>query len=321
MRILIFTTLVTLTFLNKTISQSTSTPLEYIEHFSKEFVHIQSLQIEYSSFLVYTRSDIAEDKRQELLKATKKIHDRFENFEAMEDDKGVKASAVGVLESMLDIGNKNYSTLAAEEVGCHDCFASVLKEYEFSDKDSEKMGKDMDQLIKNIDVFAAANNIEMIEDATNHETMLGKINRLNRYLRELDLANMEVQYADNEITKAMNNKDYSKAKEMVKNLSKAAANAAKRLKKVERIKEDVTAYTQSQKLVDFFKTAAKTIYPDMLSAYDKKGNVINEKVDLYNESIQKLNSKIPTLTNKYENAKLNLQQRHIPKPQTDVKRI
>lgn len=93
---------------------------------------------------------------------------------------------------------------------------------------------------------------------------------------------------------------------------KAANNASKRLKKIERIKEDATAIGQAEKLVDFYKDASKKLYPDMVSAFDKKGNVINEKVDLYNKSIQKLAKSTGTLTMKYETAKLNLQQRHIP---------
>ncbi len=297
-----------------------SSAVEYIEYFNGEFALMQELQIEYSSFVVYTESDVAESKRQDLLAATKKIHDRFANLSTYEDDKGVKANAVKITEIMLEIGNKNYNSLASEKAGCTECFASILTQTELTEKDVEQLGKNMDGLIKSIEDFAKANDIDMIDDGNSHESLLGKINRINNYIQELDLATLEVQYADNDIVNALNEKDVPKAKEGIKNMIKAANNANKRLKKIERIKEDATALGQAQKLVDYYKDAAKQLYPDMVSAYDKKGNIINEKVDLYNKCIQQLSKSVGSYTQKYQQAKFNLQQRHIPKPKEKISR-
>lgn len=299
-------------------AQGFSSPVEYIQYFNQEFTLMQEMQIEYSSFVAHTGSEEAEAKRQSLLASSQKIHDRFSSLNAYENDKGIKASAVNVMDIMLDLGKKNYAAQASEKTGCLDCFATVLAQTELTEKDVTKLDKAMSSMVKNIESFAKDNNIEMQDNGDSHETLLGKINRINAYLQELNLATLEVQYADGAIVDALNANNISKAKEEAKNMIKAANNANKRIKKIERIKEDATTIGQAQKLVDFYKDAAKTLYPDMISAFDKKGNVINEKVDLYNKSSQRLNKSGGTLTMKYETAKLNLQQRHIPKPKEKV---
>jgi len=314
MRFLLLLSFLSFFSLSFTNAQGFGSAVEYIEYFNKEFTLMQEMQIEYSSFLAHTGTEAAEIKRQSLLASSQKIHDRFANLKAFDNDKGIKSNAVKVLDIMLILGNNNYTATAKEKAGCLDCFEAILIETELVDKDVSKLGKAMSTMVKSIEDFAKANEIQMTDDGDSHETLLGKINRINNYLQELNLATLEVQYADAAIVNALNQKNPSKAKEEVKNMVKAANNASKRLKKIERIKEDATAIGQAEKLVDFYKDASKKLYPDMVSAFDKKGNVINEKVDLYNKSIQKLTKSAGTLTMKYETAKLNLQQRHIPKP-------
>lgn len=318
MRFLLLLSSLSFFSLSFTNAQSFGSPVEYIEYFNKEFTLMQEMQIEYSSFLAHTGTEAAEAKRQNLLASSQKIHDRFSNLKAFDNDNDIKSNAVKVLDIMLMLGNNNYTATAKEKAGCLDCFEAILIETELVDKDVEKLGKSMDVMVKSIEGFAKANEIQMTDDGDSHETLLGKINRINNYLQELNLATLEVQYADAAIVNALNEKNPSKAKEEVKNMVKASNNASKRLKKIERIKEDATAIGQAEKLVDFYKDASKKLYPDMVSAFDKKGNVINEKVDLYNKSIQKLTQSAGTLTMKYETAKLNLQQRHIPKPKEKV---
>lgn len=316
----IFLLILALGFVYQIQAQSFSQPVEYIEYFNQEFNDIQDLQIEYSSFLVHTRSELAEKKRQELLTATKKIHDRFTKITPYQNDKGMRATAIQVLDIMLEIGNKNYSQLATEKTGCLDCFASIITQNDLTDKDAINMGKVMQALIKNIDDFAKTNKVELTSNTNQNESILGKINRINNYTRQLDLVTLELEYANSNIVHILNEKNIDKAKESIKAMNKAAANASKRLKNIERIKEDATSFGQAEKLIDLYKEAAKNIYPDMLSCFDKKGEIINEKVNLYNKSIQKINSGAGNCYQNYLNAKQNLQERHIPKPQGKVMR-
>jgi hypothetical protein len=301
-------------------AQTFDEPVEYINFFSQEFEVMYDLQLEYSSFLVHTSDDQVNIKGKELNSATQKIHDKFQGVTAYENDRDIKANAVAVLDKMLEISNTDYFDQAAKKAGCLDCFATILERTKMADKDNKVLGKAMDKLVKSIDDFAADNNITMEEGDKERESLLGKINRINDYITELDLAVLEVQYASTAIIDALNAEDPAKAKELVKELSKATANASKRLKKVERIKEDATAIGQAERLIGFHKDGIKNIYGNMVGAFDKKGQIINSKVDAYNKASNKLNQGVNTWNNKYQSAKFNLQQRHVPKPKQQYKR-
>lgn len=308
------------TFTASINAQSFDEPVKYIEFFNQEFSVMQDLQIEYSSFLVHTRSDVAENKRQKLLLETQKIHNKFQKVVAYADDKGIKENAIKILDAMLKIGNTEYSKIASEKVGCLDCFSCVIAEGELTDKDSKEMGKSMKAMLKSIESFAKVHEIGMTEDANNHETLLGKINRINSYIHQLGLATLEVQYASSDIIDAINAKDIPKAKTALKYMSKATANASKRIKKIKRIPEDATTISHAKGLVEFHKEGIKGIYKDMVGAFDKRGDIINSKVKGYNKASQKLNKGTNTWNGKYQTAKHSLQQRNIPKPKEQFKR-
>jgi len=308
----LFITLLLLYF-NTANAQSFEAPIDYIDYFNEQFVHIQDLQVEYSSYLVHTRSDVAEIKRQKLLKITKSTLEEFKNLQPYGNDKGLKANAIKALESMVKIGNTNYSALASEKEGCLDCFESVITENDLTDKDSKKLGKHIKAMIKSYENYAKDNDIELREETNSHESLLAKINRINEYIRQLDLATLEVQYADIDIVNALNAKDISTAKSAVKDMKQAAKSASKRLKQLEGIPEDAQTVRQAQRLVEFYEKASKKIYPDMVNAFDKKGKIINDRVDDYNKAIQQL-ANANAYNIKYQNAKLELQAKHIPKP-------
>lgn len=301
-------------------AQAQENPVAYIELFNQEFAQLQDLQIEYSSFVAHLGSEVAEQKRLALLERVKTTHDRFQNLEAYPKDQGMKSNTLKVLDIMLKMGNTDYLAEAEAKTGCSDCFEAILLQNQLIDKEAENLSKAMLDIQKSVTAFAKKQEVELLDDGDDHETLLGKIGRINNYLQEINLATLEVQYADAAIIAALNNKDLDQAKKNVKDLSKAASNASRRLKQLDRIKEDATAIYQAERLVDYYAKAAKDLYPDMLSAFDRKGNVINDKVDLYNKTIATLNNNIQTITSKYMDAKLQLQQRHIPKPKAKVAR-
>lgn len=320
MRFFMLTAALVASMITGASAQTFDKPVDYINFFSQEFEVMYDLQLEYSTFLVHTSDEQSSIKGKELNSATQKIHDKFQGVTAYQDDRDIKANAVAVLDRMLEISNTDYFDKAAEKAGCVDCFAAILERTKMADKDNKVLAKSMDKLIKSIDDFAADHDIRMEEGDKERETLLGKINRINDYITELDLAVLEVQYASTAIIDALNEEKIDEAKQLVKELSKATANASKRLKKIEKIKEDATALGQAERLVDFHKDGIKNIYGNMVGAFDKKGQIINSKVDAYNKASNKLNQGVNTWNNKYQAAKFSLQQRHIPKPKQQYKR-
>lgn len=319
MRLLYTLTLLLLsTFVSQ--AQIANTAVDYLNAFNQEFAELQDMQIEYSSFKAHLGSEVAEQKRQALLTRAQATKTRFESITPYNNDKGIQKNALKVVDEMLQLGNTDYEAQAVAKTKCQECFATVLLQSELIDKSAQQLSKAMSNMIKSMEQFAKDNDITIADEGDDHETLLGKIGRINNYLSDMNLATLEVQYADAAIIEALNNKDIPLAQKQVKALLKAANNASRRLKQLDRIKEDATAIYQAERLVDYYKKAAQDLYPNMLTAFDKKGNINNNKVDLYNKTIATLSKNINTITNKYMNAKLNLQQRHIPKPKAKVAR-
>ncbi|MCP4437352.1 MAG: hypothetical protein GY810_00095 [Aureispira sp.] len=299
-------------------AQTFNEPVDYIRFFNKEFVNMQQLQVEYSSYLVHSRTEVADQKRAQLDLLITQIQRKFSKVTAFEEDHGIKESAVKTLSLMKASIERDYLTVAAGETGCTECFETVEKESQLSDKDSDEVGKAMKSMQDNIKKFAKTHEIDLVYDENEFNKTIVKINKINTYVRDIDLATLQVQYADGDIIKALNEKDIEGAKAALKKLGQAVNEASKRLKKVEDIKEDATCYSQAERLIEFYKGAHKEIYPQILSAFKKDGSVINEKVDTYNKYINKLNNGGNNAINKYYQAKNNLLQRNIPKPANAV---
>lgn len=299
-------------------AQTFADPVKYIGFFNQEFANMQQLQVEYSSYLVHSRSEVADQKRAQLDQFIKQIQQKFSGVTAYENDQGIKASAVKTLSLMKASIEKDYASAAAGETGCTDCFETVEKESQLHDKDSDEVDKAMKSMQENIKKFAKINEIDLVYDKNDNNDAILKINKINTYVRNIDLATLQVQYADGKIIKALNEKDIEGAKAANKKLAQAITDATKRLKKVEDIKEDATCYGQAERLIEFYKKAQKEIYPELLGSFKKDGSIINEKVDTYNKYINKLNIGGTNALNKYYEAKHNLLQRNIPKPKDAV---
>lgn len=299
-------------------AQTFDQPVQYIGFFNQEFANMQQLQVEYSSYLVHTRSEVANQKRAQLDQLIKQIQKKFSNVTAFENDHGIKASAVKTLSLMKTSIERDYASAAAGETGCTDCFETVERESQLADKDSDEVDKAMKSMQENIKKFAKTHEIDLVYDTNENNNTILKINKINTYVRDLDLATLQVQYADGAIIKALNQKDIEGAKAANKKLAQAVAEATKRLKKVEDIKEDATCYGQAERLIEYYKKAQKEIYPELLGSFKKDGSIINEKVDTYNKYINKLNEGGNNALNKYYEAKHNLLQRNIPKPKEAV---
>lgn len=301
-------------------AQPSNPAVDYLNVFNQEFAQLQDMQIEYSSFRAHLGSEVAEQKRLAMLARAQETKTRFESITPYNNDKGIQKNALKAVDELLKLGNTDYEAQAVAKTNCEDCFDAVLLQSELVDKSALQLSKAMSNMVKSMEQFAKDNEITISDEGDDHETLIAKIGRINNYLSEMNLATLEVQYADAAIVEALNKKDIPLAQKEVKNLLKAANNASRRIKQLDRINEDASAIYQAERLVDYYKKAAQDLYPDMLSAFDKKGNIINNKVDLYNKTIATLSKNIQTITNKYMNAKLNLQQKHIPKPKAKVAR-
>lgn len=296
-------------------AQTFNTPVEYIQFFNEEFVNMQQLQVEYASLLIHEDEALAEETRLKLQQSVDAALNKFGGVTPHPDDKGLKQSAVDVLKTLERISDNNHKEAIAAKVGCTDCFEAIEMEYQLGEKDGAEVHKSMENMRAQIAKFAKDHNITLKEGNNSYNSVIERINRVTSYSQAVNLGVLQVQYADDLVISAINEKRLDDAKTAVKALAQATNEATARLKKIQPIAEDKTCITQAENYILFYQKAAKEHYPDMLSAFDKNGEVINEKVDVYNKNIDLINTQGNGALDRYLQAKDALLKRAIPKPE------
>jgi hypothetical protein len=287
--------------------------LEYIQQFNQEFVYMQKIQIDYSALLVHRREEIAARKRLELENLVGGSLAKFQDLKPHPKDKGLRSSVITSLELMQKLINKDYEEAIQKKVKCTDCFESLLAEYELSQADSRAIEKQLAKVQQEIARFAKDNNIKLRYAENEYNQVLAKINQVNDYAQELDLVLLQINYAENALIKALNKGDIPTAKKELKQFNLAFQAAQTRFKKIKRFKEDQKAYASIERYLAFYEQAYTKYYPEMLSAFDDKGQVINTKVETYNKNIEIL-SQGPKLMQAFYEAKEEMLRTHVPQP-------
>lgn len=297
-------------------AQTFETPYEYISFFNKEFAQLQDMQLEYFAVRTHLGTDIAEQQSADLFKRTQSLHQRIKKSTAYTDDQNIRTNALKTTNLLLAIGAKDYHQAAIQQTQCDDCFPTALLETQLLNQDSDQLSAFMEELIQSMHTFAEQHGITFTTEGNPRDIVLNKITRINNYLQDVNLAVLEVQYADAAVVDALNAGDLAQVKKQVQTLLEASTNATNRLKNAPRIKEDVTVIYQANQLIICYRKAAQYVYPNMLASYDADGKMINEKVESYNKSIDVLDKNVQALTQKYLEVRSHLERHHIPKPQT-----
>lgn len=293
-------------------AQTLETPFEYVNFFDKEFIQLQDLQIKYSSLHAYKGESEAEQMRPAIVAQTERMLQRLQGVTPHPDDPGAQASALKTAGLLLAKGKKNYRAAGVQRAGCDDCFAALLEQVALIRKDEQAISEAMTTTIQHLEAFAADHNIRVTTENNERTLVLRRINRLNNYLQEVNLAVSEVQYANNAVTKVLNKRQKEQGQLAAKALVEASANAVQRLSALARIQDDAPFFAATRRLIDAYRKAGQYLYPSMFDAFEDDGSIPNDKVDSYNNSIEALNKNITALHQDLSNAQQVLEQQHVP---------
>jgi hypothetical protein len=287
----------------------------YMEQFGKEFDYLQELQIDYLSNLVHGTEGKAEQKRAEAKAGVEKALERIAGISEFENDKGLKEAALNAFEAMKEMAEVDYNTLIEKKAGCTNCFEAMEAEYEISNKEAEKVNKALEKWNKKIDDFAKEHEITLIEKENEFDKIIAKVNRINDYLKQIDLCVAEANFANEAVFKAFSAQDIKAAKKEVNQFKKAVSSAQKRLKSIERIPEDAVTGVKAKLLLDYYEKMGKDMYPDMLKAFDKKGRVSEKGAKTFNKNIDEINKQLPKRQNAYLERAQEVLKNNVPKPE------
>lgn len=291
----------------------------YMEQFSKEYDYLQQLHVDYLSNLVHGKERDALEKEEESKDAVDKAVKRVEEIKAFDNDKGLKDAALNAFKVMKDMENLDLDALVEKKAGCTECFEAVEVRYELSEKESDKVNKALEKWNEKTEAFAKEHDITLVENDNAFNKIIGKVNRLNNYLQDIELCVAEANYANNAVFEAFSAQDIKAAKKEVTRFKKAVKNAQKRLETVKAIPEDNQTIVKARILLSYFDKMGKDMYPDMLKAFDKKGRVTQKGAKVFNKNIDKINAQLPKRQNAYIQKAQEVLQRNIPKPEKTFK--
>ncbi len=302
-------------------AQSFSEPVDYVKFFNQEFFTIQQLQIEYMSVLVHEDDQQAIAAQQKLQKQVGTSLQKFNTMQAYAKDNGLRQNAIQTLTAIQELASQDYNKIVQEKAGCTTCFEGVLLENELTAKDGKELEKNMQKMNKSILKFAKDNNIQIESGDNEYDIVIKKMNKVSDYLRDLNLVVLQMQEADAKVIEAFNKNDIKAAHDAHKKMGKAVAEAKKRLDKLVRIPEDYTCVKKVETLYNHFLQAEQKYYPEMLSAFDKNGAIINAKVDLFNRNIQRVNEGAARNLGGYYESRAELLKKNTPQPKQSVIRV
>ena len=291
----------------------------YLDAFSEEFFKIQELQIDYTSHLIHGRGAVITQKRDELKQAAIAAVAKVEAIPAYENDKGLKKAAIETFKSIESMTNKDYAAIVQQKAGCTECFAAMEIEFEVTEQAAEEAHKALIKMHKKIDLFAKEHEIQLIDGESELAKTMAKINRINGYLEQIDLSISQASFASDEVVKAFNTQNIKIAEAAVKKMNKEMNEAQKRFKAVSSIPDDAVCIVKARLVMDFYQKMTDEMYPDMLKAFDKKGNITEAGVKIFNKNIEKINNQLPNKQAAYNQTKIELMQKSVPPPTKSFK--
>jgi lysophospholipase L1-like esterase len=299
-------------------AQTFTDAVDYLNYFNQEFAGLQQFQMDYMSAAIHLEGEEVDEARNKLKTAVDNAQAKFNAVAPFAKDNGLRQNAIKTINEVKALSDADYSEAVKKKVKCTDCFEAELYENELIKKDGKELDKAFNKMSKSIDEFAKANEIKMLSGKDEGDIAIEKFNKVSDYLRELNLVVLQLQYANDKIINALNANDISTAEKEVKKLRTAYNEAKSRFSTVKRITEDANCINKVSGLLNHYEQCVEKFYPQMLSAFDKKGQIINEKVDLFNKNIDKVNNVSAVKLNEYQQARIELLQRHTPRPQQKV---
>ncbi len=292
---------------------------EFLKTLNKEFTFLQSLQVDYLGNMVHRHGDALEEKNIELQNAVKSAVSKIEALETLPNDNGLKKAA---LETFLDMDNmtkSDFKEIIMKKVGCIDCFAAEEYKFQLVNEESEKVNRSFSKLQKRIENFAKENNIQLLDSKNEFEIIIAKVNRINDYLQLIDLSLAQAHYASETVIKNFNSENFKAAQESIKTMKKEMKEAFKRFKKIEPINEDAFCLKKADILLSFYQKMADEVFPEMLGAFNKKGEIDNNGIKIFNKNIETINRQLPQKKEAYQQMKSELLMKNVPKPAKEFK--
>jgi hypothetical protein len=329
--------------LNTPVSAQQSKAIIYMEKIGRELNAIMIDSWDYTSEVAHGKSARkAETKRKELLRTSKVAIDRVSKMDGYGGSTQYRDSIIAFLQINYIVLNEDYSKiLNMEEIAeqSYDNMEAYLLAQELA---SERLDLASDMLMDQQQMFATANNINLLESKDKVARKLEKSSGVINHYNEVYLVFFKSYKQEAYLVDAMNRKDFGAMEQNKNSLVSMSAEGMAKLKTVKSYNYDKSLIGAANNAIDFFYKEASTKIATVIDFYmlEEKFNTIKasfdakpqskrtkEDITQYNTAVNEYNSKLnnfnklnaelnnsrnAVLTN-WDNTAKNFMDRHIPR--------
>lgn len=324
-----------------TNAQNFDTALSYLEFVSEQQEGITKKMWKYTKAIAHSRSDRnVESKRKSLIKTLDKAIDKIKKASGYNGDE-FKNQLLKRLQFNKDLLNDEYAKIidmkaVAEQ--SYDAMEAYMMAQELADK---KMGEIQAEYETNYYAFAAANNINIIENESDLSKKMELSNEVFGYYKQMYLIYFKVYVNEIYLMDALNNNDVNAIQQNANALSQSAKEGLEILKSTDHYKNDKSIAAATKKAFEFFideadnkiplltdflvlnediaktktaleKTPERKRTKAQIDGYNKMVNDYNKKAKLYNTTNMALNKTRETVINGLNTTNQNFLSKHIP---------
>jgi hypothetical protein len=227
-----------------------------------------------------------EAKRQELLKQYMAAEKKVAAMPDFNGNSTLRDSTVAYLQITYSILNDDYGKIVDLEAIAEQSYDNMEAYLMVQEKANERMSKAGDIVDRQQKEFAAANNINLLEDDSKVARKLAQAQRMYKHYNEVFLIFFKCNYQETVMILALNQQDINGVEQAKNSLKTYADQGLEALSKIEAFDGDRSLIEAARDILEFYKEEAEKKMPDIINFYLAK-----EKFEKIKEAFDKIPEK------------------------------
>ncbi len=321
----------------------TNEAFTYLETIGNEFYEISHSSMSYTSAASHGKSARKVDKRRtELINTIKTAETKIRRMKPFAGDASLRDSVVAYLVLDRIVMTEDYGKILNMEEIAEQSYDDMEAYLLAKERAGEKLEAAYDRVSEQQKLFAAKNNIKIVEGTSKLSRKLEKSGKVLSYYNKIYLLFFKSFKNEAYLMEAIERKDISAMEQSKNSLLASAEQDLEKIGPIPAFNGDNTIKTACQQLLGFYKMEASQKVAEMINFQLKQENFekmnaafgakrpadrtkqdvdnFNKAVKEYNDAVGKinalnneLNKKRDALLNQWNNAKENFLDKHIPK--------
>lgn len=317
---LFFIPLFVLCFSFRPTGQTYETAVQYLDYINKQSTDLAAKYLFYLSAVSHGKSARKVEKRRaEVVNAITETRYNIMSMPPWKGDKSLKDTTVAYLKILYIVFNEDYGKIVNMEEIAEQSYDAMEAYLLAQEKAQEKLGEASKKQHEMQKVFAAKNNINLIDGESELEAKSKIVNEVMDHCNDAYLIFFKCYKQEAYLMEALTNKNLVSIEQNINSLKKFAEEGLEKLKDLKGYKGDASLIAACRNALNFYRSEAgqgstmtdyflkEEDFNKMKKQFDAKpaGKRTQQDVDNFNKAVNDINSALKTYNS--VNADLNKQ--------------